>query len=489
MDVIEESYLASTRFSTQDLSEKILKAAKDFTGSGYGFAAYLDRQTGWMIAPTLSGDAWKGRRPPSGQPVIFKEFGGLWGWTLINKKPLLTNAAASDPRSGGTPPGHIKIEKFLAVPAIFNRSLAGIIALANPKRNYNADDLAAVKKLARVYALILQRKLAEDRLKESESRYSAIIDASRDIIYTYNPDGRITYVSRQVRVYGYTQEEIIGRHILEFAHPDDRYFLSQALAKGIKTGVTTPVIHCRIKKKDGSYFHAEQKSGIIKQDGRIFMFSAIIRDVSERDELRARLVKNEETLRQIFDTATDAIFIKDMRGRYTRVNKACATVLGLPLQKMLGKTDFNIFPKEIAKAIKASDQQVIRTGNTVYTDIAFPGVHRCLHAAKTPLKDGNGAVIGILGIARDITELKRLQAELIKAKAVEAVTSVARPAAHDFNNILAAINGYAVLVMETLRSDNPVKPEIAQILKAVKRASAITSQLQSYGSKTTKERT
>ncbi|HOW90199.1 MAG TPA: PAS domain-containing protein, partial [Elusimicrobiales bacterium] len=109
-----------------------------------------------------------------------------------------------------------------------------------------------------------------------------------------------------------------------------------------------------------------------------------------------------------------------------------------------------------------------------------PGDDRFLYASKTPLRDANGTIIGILGIAKDITQLKKLEAELIQAKALEAVGNVARPAAHDFNNILAAINGYAVLIMETLKAGNPVKPEIAQILKAVKRASAITDRLQTY---------
>lgn len=488
VDSIEGAYLASARFSIGELSEKVLKAAKNFTGSSYGFAAYLDQKTGWMISPTLTRKARKGRAA-AGKPLVFKEFAGLWGWALKNKKPILTNAAASDPRSGGIPRGHIKIDKFLAAPAVFNRSLAGIIALANPGRDYDPRDLASLKRLARVYAIIIQRKLAEDRLKESEEKYRAIINASRDITFAINLEGRITYISRQVRDYGYSPRGMIGRHFIEFIHPDDRYFISQAFAKVVKTGVPLPVLRYLLKKKDGSYFHAEQKSGIIAKDGKPSMLSGVIRDVTERDQLRRRVEENEKTLQAIFDTAKDSIFIKDVRGRYVKVNKACAEFFGANPELMIGKTDAGIFPESAARDALKQDRLVLKKGETLSVDNLreTAGGRRIFNMIKTPLKNANKEITGMLVIARDVTERKELEAELVKTKAMEAVSKVARPAAHDFNNILAAINGYAILIVETLKAGNPVKPEIEQILNAVKRAAAITERLQTYGSGTGKK--
>jgi PAS domain S-box-containing protein len=488
LDMIVEAYLASDKFSAQNLSAKVLKAAKDFTGSSYGFVAYIDNLTGWMIAPTLDKSVWKGHRPPV-QPFVFKKFSGLWGWVLTHKKPLLTNSAASDPRSGGTPPGHIKIAKFLAAPAIFNGGLAGIIALANPKYDYTADDLAVIARLARIYAVLLQRERSESRIKESESRNSAIIAASQDMIYTADMHGRITFISQKVTAYGYSPEEIIGRHISEFVHPDDRHNVTMALGKIVKTGAEGEHISMRLKKKDGSYIQTEEKSGVIKKEGLPIMLAGIIRDVTDREKMRERLIKNEETLRRIFETATDAIFVKDLKGRYLQANKACSQILRMPAERILGKTDFQIFPKKIAESIRTTDRQVIRTGNTIFTNenILGPGRRRAMYASKTPLRDANGAIMGVLGIAKDITELKRLEEELIRVKALEAVNKVASPAAHDLNNVLAAINGYTLLIMENLRADSPIRTEITQILNAVIRASAITDRLQTYGAGTAKK--
>jgi len=641
VDAIEAAYLASPEFSIKDLSCLVLEAAQEFTGSSYGFAAYVDPHTGWLIAPTLSREVWKGRLPAGG-PLVFKEFRGLWGWVLNNKKPILTNAAGSDPRSGGTPPGHIPIIKFLAAPALFNKKLAGIVSMANPGRDYGPEDLAAVKKLARVYAIIIQRHLAEDKLKESEAKYRSIIDASQDLIATVNLEGRFTYISRQAENYGYAQRELLGRHMLEFVHPDDRHFLKQSFAKTLKNGTTQPLLRFRIKKKDGSYFYAEQKSGVIMKNGKPFNISFVIRDVTKHRELdlalsrltqcflkfgpepdtnidlvtrtageifnsacvlynrleggslctisdwqappdmprsdsasghlcfdvisgakdrafmvrdlhkspyaisdpnvrkyklktyigypvkaggknigalcavfqtdrkpsaiefeilsilakalgieeqrkqaKRRLSENEETLRKIFDTAKDAIFIKDLEGRFIKVNAACAAIFGLTPRQMEGKNDFNLMPGKYAQTLRDQDLAVMKSGGSLVSDSEIMTVKdgvRTFNSAKTPLYDPGGRITGVLGISRDVTELKKLQNQLIEARAAEVVSKVTRPAAHDFNNILAAINGYATLVMETLKTGNPVKPEVAQILKAVKRAAAITQRLQTYDS-------
>jgi PAS domain S-box-containing protein len=203
------------------------------------------------------------------------------------------------------------------------------------------------------------------------------------------------------------------------------------------------------------------------------------------------LRQNEETLRKIFDTATDAIFIKSAGSVYVKVNNFCAGLFGLTPRQMEGKSDFDIMPGELAQKLRDQDLAVIKNGGSRVADSKIKtakGETRTFNSVKTPLYDSRGRVTGLLGIARDVTEFKKLQNRLLETLAMDAVTRVARPAAHDFNNILSAINGYATLIMETLKTGNPVKPEIEQILNAVKRAAAITERLQTYGSGTGKER-
>lgn len=324
---IENDYLSSASLSIEDISNKVLKESRRLTGSAFGFAGYIDPVTGFFIAVTHTREVWD-KCSIRGKTITFKEFKGLWGWVLKNKKPLLTNKASADRRTCGTPKGHIKIDKFLAAPAVFNRKLAGMLALANPARDYTRRDLDAVKKLARTYAIILQRKFAEDKLRESEETHRAIINSSSDIIYTVDANGIVTYMSRRAEKYGYAPGDIVGRHVLEFAHPDDRPMLARALGSALKTGVTLPFLSYRVKKKDGSWFYAEQKSGIIMKDGRPHLITCVIRDVTESRQLQELLIQSEKKYRTLFDHAADGVLVMSADGKSLALNKSFAKMHG-----------------------------------------------------------------------------------------------------------------------------------------------------------------
>ncbi|MGD9641950.1 MAG: PAS domain S-box protein [Elusimicrobiales bacterium] len=477
---IEELYLSFPGISIEEISRAVLDEARRLTGSSLGFAGCIDA-SGNMAMASLTSDAWD-KCPVKDKPVIFTNFRGLWGWVLKRKRPLLTNAAASDKRAAGLPQGHMKIEKFLGVPALSGRRLLGMLALANPQRDFAPEDLDAAQKLARVYAMILQRKEAEDRQRDEDTRFRTIISSTKDTIYTADLTGRLTYISPQAADYGYTPEELIGRSILEFAHPDDRDFIMKAWANAVKTGRTLPILPYRIRRKDGSYAYAEQKSGVVVESGKPLYITGVIRDVTGQKETERLLKESETMMRMVFDTAADAIFIKDMNGMYVKANKASADMMGTTPEAMIGRTDSDYFPPETAAGVFRTDSEVVLKGKTLslYNYHPFPGGSRHVNIIKTPLKNVRGETIGLLGIARDITDLKRMETELALAHAAEAVSNVARPMAHDFNNALAAINGYATLIDEDLPASSPIKKEISRIVEAVKRAAVLTSKFQDF---------
>ncbi len=329
---------------------------------------------------------------------------------------------------------------------------------------------------------ITRRKLAEDRQREEDARFKAIISASQDIIYTMGMDGKITYMSPRAADYGYKPKEMIGRPATDFAHPDDKDFIRKAFADTAATGRMLPVLPYRIKKSDGSYFYSEQKIGIVSCKGKPEYIAGIIRDVTYQRKTELLLKESEAVLRMIFDTAPDAIFIKDMNGIYLKANKACAALLGVAPEKLEGMSDWDFFPKEIAESINKSDSEAVRLKKTISqsNDHPFPSGKRCVNIIKTPLKNTRGEVVALLGIARDITDLKKMEKELVLAQAAQAISDVARPIAHDFNNALAAINGYATLIDDDLGDSSPIKTEITQIIKAVKRAAELTTQFQNF---------
>ena len=167
--------------SIEEISDLVLDYAKKITGSKYGFVGYIDPETEFMVASTMTGEVWEKCHVSDKKPV-FEEFGGLWGWVLNNKESILTNDPQNDERSTGTPEGHIKIEKFVSAPAISNDKLVGTIALANSKENYTHEDLEVVERLADLFAIALSRKQAEDKILKSEEKNRRIIEKFLKIV-------------------------------------------------------------------------------------------------------------------------------------------------------------------------------------------------------------------------------------------------------------------------------------------------------------------
>jgi PAS domain S-box-containing protein len=158
--------------SLEEVSTLVLEHAQRVTGSRFGFVGYIDPASGHLISPTLTHDIWETCQVPD-KTFVFDMFSGLWGWVLKHRRPLLTNAPEEDARSSGTPPGHIPIERFLGVPALFDEQLMGQVALANPERDYTAQDLAFVERLASLYALAVQRRRGEDALRRAKEEAEA----------------------------------------------------------------------------------------------------------------------------------------------------------------------------------------------------------------------------------------------------------------------------------------------------------------------------
>ncbi len=160
--------------SIDDLSHLALEHAKRLTGSAYGFVGYINPETGHLVCPTLTRDIWD-TCEVAGKDIVFQKFTGLWGWVLKNRKALLTNAPADDPRSSGTPPGHMPIHRFLSAPALIDGTLVGQVAVANADHDYADHELDVMKRLADLYAIAIQRRQAEEELKRHRDQLETLV--------------------------------------------------------------------------------------------------------------------------------------------------------------------------------------------------------------------------------------------------------------------------------------------------------------------------
>ncbi len=158
----------------EEISHLVLQYARSLTGSESGFVGYIDPNTGYLVCPTLTRDIWDVCQVDE-KDIVFKEFRGLWGWVLNNRKPLLTNAPGDDPRATGVPQDHMPIHRFLSAPALIIDELMGQICLANSDRDYTDRDLSVGERLADLYAIAVQRKRTGEELREYRENLEELV--------------------------------------------------------------------------------------------------------------------------------------------------------------------------------------------------------------------------------------------------------------------------------------------------------------------------
>jgi PAS domain S-box-containing protein len=338
----------------------------------------------------------------------------------------------------------------------------------------------------RRYSEFLEELVAEKthELQESEERFRGIAERSFDTIFTTDFDGRISYVSPAVRRFlGYTPEEVVGRSI-------QRYLLESEVPKLRQTfdvlmkGEITGVFETRMLRKDGSIARVEVSVSPILRDGNVIGIQGIARDVTERMRFQDALVASESKYRTLVENLPQRVFLKDRNSVYLSCNTRYAADMKVRPEAVTGKTDYDFFSAELAKKYIADDKKIIESGETLELDEEYvvDGQNLIVHTVKTPIRDDQGNIVGLLGIFWDITERKRMEEELLKSRRLAAIGETAAIVGHDLRNPLTGIAGATYYLRTTERSKlgNKGKEMLRLIDEDVRRSNKIITDLLEY---------
>jgi len=332
---------------------------------------------------------------------------------------------------------------------------------------------------------ITERKRIDAVLRSTDARYRLAVDTVKDYaIFMLDPQGYfVSANSGAEHINGYRADEIIGQHLSRFYGEADveQGKPAEQLWAAMTEGSCEYEGWC--VRKDGSQFWANVVLTALRDEqGNLEGFLKVTRNTTERRAREEALRETEKLLQAILDNSPALIYIKDMDGRYTLVNRQFEKLLGLTKTEIIGKTAYDLFPKEIADAFRGDDQQVIESSSPLETEktaVLKDGTHHYV-STEFPLIDSTGRLHAICGMSTDVTGYKSLVDQLRHSQKMEAIGTLAAGVAHDFNNMLTAILGYSQLLLNGFDKNDLRRRQIEEIEKAGRRAAALTNQLLAF---------
>jgi PAS domain S-box-containing protein len=339
-----------------------------------------------------------------------------------------------------------------------------------------------------VDAEYISKRVEDGMTKDPEARYRGLLEAAPDAMVVVNQAGEIVLLNLQAeKQFGYHRDELVGQAVKNiipegFAErliADDLRSAADALAQQIGTGIELVAL-----RKDGSEFPIEiMLSPLGGPEG--ILVTAAIRDISARkdaeEELRRtnQLLETTQALARLggweLDVVHDTLFWTDEIYRIHEISPAeySPTVA----------TGIAFYAPESIPPITAAVQDAIERGTSFDLElelITATGRRISVRATGVATMD-HGRTVKITGAFQDITERKRLEAQLSQSQRLEAVGQLAGGIAHDFNNLLTAIRGYAELARRGLGEDELRLDDLGEVIANADRAAALIRQLLAFG--------
>ncbi|MDA8432698.1 MAG: PAS domain-containing protein [Nitrospiraceae bacterium] len=331
----------------------------------------------------------------------------------------------------------------------------------------------------------------EERIRRAKNEIEKTFDAVPDLITLIDDNYRIVRVNKAMaRKLGLNSQEIVGSHcyarICGNEKPPEGCPFSVMLAGGTIYSLETD-----IERLGGHYLvtvapfeYPDGKTGGVH----------IARNITQRKRAEESLRKSERQLKAILDNIPDIAWLKDRESRFIAVNEPFAKACGRDASDVIGKSDLDIWPSELAVKYRDDDREVMESGKRKGIEeplIDSKGNSILIETIKTPIYGDGNTVIGTAGIARDITgkrlleqTQKRLGARTYQEQKERSISTLAGGIAHDFNNILMSVLGNAEMLKLLLPVHSKEHGLADSIVVSSERMAHLTRQLLAYAKST-----
>jgi two-component system NtrC family sensor kinase len=318
-------------------------------------------------------------------------------------------------------------------------------------------------------------------LRKNEARFTELFESLQEGIYITTPDGSILDVNPAlVRMLGYdSKEEVLKRQVGEI-------FVDQAERKSVQEQIERqPMIQGReitLIRKDGTSVVCLNTAAAVRDNsGRVVRYQGALMDITERREMERRLHQQQEFARRLVDNFPDLILVLDTASHYTFISPRCKEVLGYDLEEAHsmefgGRTH----PEDLPAALSLYQDIIAGGQNFASLEVRVRhklGEWRRIRFNFSPLSDEKGNIEGVVLSGRDVTDLKRLEEQLIQAEKLAAMGQMLAGVAHELNNPLTAILGVTELLRERAGGDESTRRQLELTHRQARRAARIVQNL------------
>jgi len=260
---------------------------------------------------------------------------------------------------------------------------------------------------------------AEAALMRERDWFQEILDSLPDSIMVLDQEMRIIMVNRTfLQAAGLGQEQVLGRTCHEMRYglhePCDNQGVPCPFRQVMATRAPAVMLHTRGGAGGQTAYEEVSATPILDPDGRVIQVVEGVRDVTRRVRLEAELRETEGKLMALMESAQELISIKDLDGRYLYANQAYLELSGLKADAIRGKTDFEVYPPAVARAMVEQDRLVHQCRAPLCFDemVSLGGRGRWLHTVRYPIFGQQGEMTALSIISHDVTEEKALEEEV-----------------------------------------------------------------------------
>jgi PAS domain S-box-containing protein len=353
----------------------------------------------------------------------------------------------------------MNVEGYMGIP-LMNPQSGKVVGLLAVLDDSPMLDLTSVHAILKIFG---GRAEAEfDRLR-NEQGLKQILNSIGEGVCGLDLEGNITFVNPAgAGMIGYGVEELIGRDVHVVQHhskPDGSACPKEEcqVCAALKDGKVHRGDRESFLRKDGTSFPVEYVSTPIFEEEGLQGAVITFKNIAERKEYEVKLLESEERLNGILNYSPTVIYLKDTEGRYMVINHQYEKLIDLTSDEVMGKTDLDFFPKDIAENFMANDRQVLKAGGPLEFEERAPhrdGYHTYI-STKFPLRDSRGEIYGLFGISLDITQRKQTEKQLkisreqlLHAEKLSAIGKLSASIAHEFNNPIYGIRNVLEKIME-----------------------------------------